>query len=158
MLFTWHRLSWLDLSSCLTLSAKTAPNPSVRVSIDLGYLTFHCVCVNPFTDMAVFVGAPAHTYTTSTTIWKLFYLEHIPCFYMCHQGESSKKRWRRMPGYENLRFPLNSELSCLVNKCVLPFLRSLVLESTNSYFIWIAMEVEFHQTTNFEDTCTRLDG
>ena len=70
-------------------------------------------------------------------------------------GESSKKRWQRMEGYEQLRFPLNSELACLVNKCMLPFLRELLLENNDSYYIYLAMELQFHQCTNWEDICTR---
>ena len=68
----------------------------------------------------------------------------------CISGESSKRRWERMEGYEHLRFPLNSELSCLVNRCVLPFLRSLLLGSTDSFFIYLAMEVQFHQVSRHE--------
>ena len=60
-----------------------------------------------------------------------------------------------MEGYEQLRFPLNSELACLVNKCMLPFLRELLLENNDSYYIFLAMELQFHQCTNWEDICTR---
>ena len=60
-----------------------------------------------------------------------------------------------MEGYEDLRFSLNSELSCIVNRCMLPFLRSLLLESNDSFFVFLAMEVQFQQLSNPEDRATR---
>ena len=83
--------------------------------------------------------------------WRVSIFLHI-CIM---SGDSSKKRWERMEGYEHLRFPLNSELACLVNHCMLPFLRRLLLNNNNSYFIFIAMESQFSQTLDFTDTATR---
>lgn len=60
-----------------------------------------------------------------------------------------------MEGYEDLRFAMNSELACIVNHCMLPFLRELLLDNNDSYFIYIAMEVQFSQTVDVFDRATR---
>lgn len=59
-------------------------------------------------------------------------------------GSSSKRRYTREPGQENIRLVIESELYCYVNFHVIPYLRTLLARRQN-VFVWLAVLMQFRQ-------------
>jgi len=69
-------------------------------------------------------------------------------------GASSKQIFYRAPGQENIRFDFHSEIFVYINYMVRPYLESL-LSDDRSYFLWLAVLLEFSQITDPTDLARR---
>ena len=60
-----------------------------------------------------------------------------------------------MENFEQFRYQASQEIGYYLNYAFIPWILSLILDSDLSYFVFVAMLIDFEQALNPSDTCQR---